>query len=147
MCGYITSPKKHIRIPVPVKDLQGYKTGTLYFEGEKIGDAKLTGEVMLPGNAYYDKEGNFLGYYEYKAWGAFFPFNNKIWSNIEELFSFLQAKVGIEYKSIAKHFSIQKTKQKLLVKDKLRLFNNFSAREPPWLKGEVIRKCSSKIGI
>ena len=30
-CGYITSPKKHIRIPVPVKDLQGKKTGTLYY--------------------------------------------------------------------------------------------------------------------
>jgi hypothetical protein len=50
-----------------VQDLQGYKTGTLYYQNQKIGDAKLTGEVMLPGNAYYDKKGNFLGYYEYKA--------------------------------------------------------------------------------
>ena len=151
-CGYVKSPKGHIRIPVPVKDLQGYKTGTLYFEGEKIGDAKLTGEVMLPGNAYYDKEGNFLGYYEYKAWGAFFPFNNKIWSNIEELFSFLQAKVGIEYKSIAKHFSIQKTKQKVLKKVFERSHANsfqaqlfsLSVKGPPWPKGE--KEYSLKIG-
>ena len=111
-CGYITSPKKHIRIPVPIKDLQGKKTGTLYYQGEKIGDAKLTGEVMLPGNAYYDKEGKFLGYYEYKAWGTFFPLNNRIWANTEEFFSFLQQISGIEYVSISKHFFLIKTKQK-----------------------------------
>jgi len=50
----------------------------LYYQGEKIGDFKVSGEVMLPGNAYYDKEGKFSGYYEYKAWGTFFPYQNKI---------------------------------------------------------------------
>jgi hypothetical protein len=39
----------------------------LYYQGEKIGDFKVSGEVMLPGNAYYDKSGKFLGYYQYKA--------------------------------------------------------------------------------
>jgi len=34
------------------------------FKTKKIGDAKISGEVMLPGNAYYDKNGKFLGYYE-----------------------------------------------------------------------------------
>ena len=154
-CGYIKSPKGHIRIPIPIKDLQSYKTGTLYYQGTKIGDAKLSGEVMLPGNAYYDKEGNFLGYYEYKAWGTFFPFNNKIWNNIEELFSFLQAKVGIEYKTIREHFFIVKNKEKVLIKDqnpfkgqalKEQLFS-LSVKGPPWPNGKVIRKYSSKIGI
>jgi hypothetical protein len=72
---------------------------------------------MLPGNAYYDKKGNFLGYYEYKAWGTFFPLNNKIWSNVEELFSFLEAKIGLQYKTMREHFSIVKNKQKVLIKD------------------------------
>jgi len=31
-CGYITSPKKHIRIPVPIRDLSDWKTGTLYYQ-------------------------------------------------------------------------------------------------------------------
>jgi len=63
------------------------------------------------------------------------------------LFSFLEAKVGIEYKSIAKHLFIVKNQEKVLIEN-IRPFNHhFSAREPPWLKGEVIRKCSSKIGI
>jgi hypothetical protein len=39
----------------------------LYYQGEKIGDFKVSGEVMLPGNAYYDKKGQFLGYYQYKV--------------------------------------------------------------------------------
>ena len=154
-CGYIKSPKGHIRIPIPIKDLQGYKTGTLYYQNQKIGDAKLSGEVMLPGNAYYDKQGNFLGYYEYKAWGTFFPFNNKIWSNVEELLGFLQAKVGIDYKSIAKHLFVVKNKGKVLIKDlnplageslQEQLFS-LSVKGPPWPNGKVIRKYSSKIGI
>jgi hypothetical protein len=142
-CGYVKSPKGHIRIPIPVQYLQNYKTGVLYYLGKKIGDAKLSGEVMLPGNAYYDKKGNFLGYYEYKAWGTFFPFNNKIWTNIEELFSFLQAKVGLEYKTISQHISIVKNKGKVLVKDltcphgsSLTQLYSLSVREPPWLKEE-----------
>jgi len=60
---------------------------------------------------------------------------------------FLQVEIGIEYKTIREHFFIVKNKQKVLI-DNIRPFNHyFSAREPPWLKGEVIRKCSSKIGI
>ena len=102
-CGYITSPKGHIRIPVPVRSLGGLKTGALYYLGKKIGDAKLSGEVMLPSNAYYDKEGKFLGYYEYKAWGTFFPYQNKIWSNPQEFFTKLTEISGIEYKSIREH--------------------------------------------
>ncbi len=131
-CGYITSPKKHIRIPVPVKDLQGKKTGTLYYQGEKIGDAKLTGEVMLPGQAYYDKEGKFLGYYEYKAWGTFFPLNNRIWTNTEEFFDFLKQISGVEYKSIREHFSYTKIIEKMV--DHMPLFKETTfipSREPP----------------
>jgi len=33
------------------------------------------------------------------------------------LFSFLQAKVGIEYKTIREHFFIVKNKEKVLIKD------------------------------
>ena len=131
-CGYITSPKKHIRIPVPVKDLQGKKTGTLYYQGEKIGDAKLTGEVMLPGQAYYDKEGKFLGYYEYKAWGTFFPLNNKIWENTTEFFDFLKQISEVEYKSIREHFSYAKVIDKVI--DYQPLFKETTfipSREPP----------------
>ena len=84
---------------------------------------------MLPGNAYYDKEGKFLGYYEYKAWGTFFPLNNRIWKNVGEFFELLKQDFGIEYKSIREHFAWKKTItendyntiQKVL----------FSVREPP----------------
>ena len=96
-----------LSLPIPIKSLEGYKTEVLYYQGKKIGDAKLSGEVMLPGNAYYDKEGNFLGYYEYKAWGTFFPLNNRIWSNIEEFFNYLN-------KTMREHFIVQKNQQKVL---------------------------------
>jgi hypothetical protein len=39
----------------------------LYYQGIKIGDAKISGEVMLPNMAYYNKNGQQLGYYRYKA--------------------------------------------------------------------------------
>jgi hypothetical protein len=39
---------------------------------------------MLPGNAYYDKSGKFLGYYEYKTWGTFFPKQNYIFETPTE---------------------------------------------------------------
>lgn len=146
-CGYVKSPKGHIRIPIPVQDLQGYKTGTLYYQDQKIGDAKLTGEVMLPGNAYYDKEGNFLGYYEYKAWGTFFPFNNRIWPNIEELLCYLQTKIGIEYKTIAQHIFIVNNKQKVLVETPMPLKHYFSAREPPGLKVGKERENNPSKGV
>jgi len=143
-CGYVKSPKGHIRIPVPIQDLQGYKTGTLYYQGEKIGDAKLTGEVMLPGNAYYDKEGKFLGYYEYKAWGTFFPLNNRVWKNTEEFFSYLEAKSGIEYKTISQHIFTQNYKEKVLVEDELSLNvlskNTIPVKGPPRWKENNLSK-------
>src|SRR5437660_585651 len=52
------------KIPSVFQQKNQKKTGTLYFQGKKIGDTKISGEVMLPGNAYYDKNGKFLGYYE-----------------------------------------------------------------------------------
>lgn len=134
-CGYVKSPKGHIRIPVPIEDLQGYKTGTLYYQGVKIGDAKLTGEVMLPGQAYYDKEGKFLGYYEYKAWGTFFPFQNRIWSNAKEFFTKLTEISEIEYKSIKEHFKL-KSESKIITENDYNTTQEtfIPAREPPWQK-------------
>ena len=132
-CGYVKSPKGHIRIPVPVKDLQGYKTGTLYYQNQKIGDAKISGEVMLPRNSYYDKNGKFLGYYEYKAWGTFFPLNNRIWKNVGEFFKFLNQISGIEYKTIREHFAWQKfiTENDYNTIKKV-LFT--AVKDPPWQK-------------
>ena len=135
-CGYITSPKKHIRIPIPVRSLGGLKTGTLYYQNQKIGDAKLSGEVMLPGNAYYDKEGKFLGYYQYKAWGTFFPFQNKIWSNPQEFFTKLTEISGIEYKSIKEHFYLKK-EQKIITENDYNTIKEalyIPVKEPPWQK-------------
>ena len=134
-CGYIKSPKGHIRIPVPVRSLGGLKTGVLYYLGKKIGDAKLSGEVMLPGNAYYDKEGKKLGYYEYKAWGTFFPYQNKIWSNPQEFFTKLTEISGIEYKSIREHLSNLKEQKIYTENDYNTIQETFtSVREPPWQK-------------
>jgi len=139
-CGYITSPKKHIRIPVPVKSLGDLKTGTLYYQNQKIGDAKLSGEVMLPGNAYYDKEGKKLGYYEYKAWGTFFPFQNKIWSNPQEFFAKLTEISGIEYKSIREHFIQLRVEQKRFTENDYNSIKEIlfiPVKEPPdrkWLQ-------------
>jgi hypothetical protein len=134
-CGYVKSPKSHIRIPIPVKSLGNLKTGTLYYQNQKIGDAKLTGEVMLPGNAYYDKSGKFLGYYEYKAWGTFFPFQNQIWNNPQEFFAKLTEISGIEFKSIREHFYL-KTEQKNITENDYNTIQRtlFSVREPPWQK-------------
>ncbi|CAG8838112.1 29742_t:CDS:2, partial [Gigaspora margarita] len=42
-----TTKHGHIRIPVPVKSLGGLKTGTLYYQEKKIGDAKLSGENQI----------------------------------------------------------------------------------------------------
>jgi len=135
-CGYITSPKGHIRIPVPVKSLGGLKTGTLYYQNQKIGDAKLSGEVMLPSQAYYDKSGKFLGYYQYKAWGTFFPYQNRIWSNPQEFFAKLTEISGIEYKSIREHLFYLKTYQKILTETEYtsQELYNIPMKEPPWQK-------------
>jgi len=147
-CGYITSPKGHIRIPVPIRNLSGYKTGTLYYQNQKIGDAKLSGEVMLPGNAYYDKKGKFLGYYRYKAWGSFFPFQNQIWSNPQEFFTKLTEISEIKYKSIREHLFYLKTKQKNLTEIDYtpQELYNIPVKEPPWQKLITTREYSHKIG-
>ena len=142
-CGYITSPKGHIRIPVPVKSLGGLKTGTLYYQNKKIGDAKLSGEVMLPNQAYYDKAGNFLGYYRYKAWGTFFPFQNQIWSNPQEFFAKLTEISGIEYKSIREHFIQLKTEQTENVYTPQELYN-IPVKEPPWQKMIIHQRIPSQ---
>lgn len=135
-CGYITSPKGHIRIPVPVRSLGGLKTGTLYHQNQKIGDAKLSGEVMLPNQAYFDKAGKFLGHYRYKAWGTFFPFQNQIWTNPQEFFKKLTEISGIEYKSTREHFKQLKTEQKSITEIEYTPPEtyNIPMKEPPWQK-------------
>jgi len=147
-CGYVKSPKGHIRIPVPVRSLGGLKTGTLYYLGKKIGDAKLSGEVMLPGNTYYDKEGKFLGYYQYKAWGTFFPYQNKIWTNPQEFFAKLTEISGIEYWSIKEHLFNLKEPKNLTEIDYNTIPEtlNVPIKEPPWQKMITTREYPHKIG-
>ena len=146
-CGYITSPKGHIRIPVPVKSVGGLKTGTLYYQNQKIGDAKLSGEVMLPNQAYYDKEGKKLGYYQYKAWGTFFPFQNQIWTNPQEFFTKLTEISGIEYKNIKEHFIQLKTKQKVITENDYNTIQEslfIPVKEPPWQKMIIHQRIPSQ---
>jgi hypothetical protein len=143
-CGYVKSPKGHIRIPFLFRNKNQEKTGTLYYQNQKIGDAKISGEVMLPGNAYYDKNGKFLGYYEYKAWGTFFPLNNRIWKNTEEFFEILTQDFGIEYKTIREHILVQKVKQKVLEKNEMSLSilskNTIPTKGPPRWKENNLSK-------
>jgi len=146
-CGYVKSPKGYIRIPVPVRSLGGLKTGTLYYQNQKIGDAKLSGEVMLPGNAYYDKEGKKLGYYEYKAWGTFFPYQNKIWTNPQEFFAKLTEISGIEYKSIREHLFNLKTEEKIITEIDYNTIKEtlfIPVKEPPWQKLIITPKIVSE---
>lgn len=131
-CGYVKSPKGNIRIPFLFKNKNHEKTGTLYYQEQKIGDAKISGEVMLPGQAYYDKEGKFLGYYEYKAWGTFFPKRNYIFKNPAEFWNLLEQDFGIEYKSISQHFTYAKIIDKMLNNSPLFKATSFLlSREPP----------------
>jgi hypothetical protein len=148
-CSYITSPKGHIRIPVPVRSLGNLKTGTLYYQEKKIGDAKLSGEVMLPGNAYYNKKGQFLGYYRYKAWGTFFPYQNQIWANPQEFFTKLTEISGIEYKSVREHLFKLKTEQKNFTENDYNTIPEtlyIPVPEPPWQKMITTMKYHHKIG-
>ena len=141
-CGYVKSPKGHIRIPFLFKNKNQEKTGTLYYQNQKIGDAKISGEVMLPGNAYYDKSGKFLGYYEWKHWGTFFPKQNHIFKNPTEFWELLKQDFGIEYKSISQHFYYQKT---LTENDytPLELYN-IPVKEPPWQKMIIHQRIPSQ---
>ena len=132
-CGYVKSPKGHIRIPFLFKSKKTHeKTGTFYFQGQKIGDAKISGEVMLPGNAYYDKSGKFLGYYEYKSWGTFFPKQNYVFETPTEFWNLLKQDFGIEYRTISQHLTYQKS---IIENDYNTIPKPFiSVREPPWQK-------------
>jgi hypothetical protein len=90
---------------------------------------------MLPSNAYYDKEGKFLGYYEYKAWGTFFPYQNKIWKNAEEFFIKLTEISGIEYLTIKEHlFNLKEQKNYTEIDYNTFKETLFTVREPPWQK-------------
>jgi len=131
-CGYVKSPKGHIRMPFLFRNKNQEKTGALYYQNQKIGDAKLTGEVMLPGNAYYDKEGKFLGYYEYKAWGTFFPLRNYVFETPAEFWELLKKDFGIEYKSVREHFAWQKT----ITENDYNTIQkvSLSVKDPPWQK-------------
>ena len=130
-CGYLKSPKGHIRIPFLFENKNHEKTGTLYFQGQKIGDAKISGEVMLPGNAYYDKNGQFLGYYEWKHWGTFFPKQNYIFKNPAEFWNLLKQDFGIKYKSISQHFTYAKITDKMLNNSLFKANSFLPLREPP----------------
>ena len=101
---------------------------------------------MLPGNAYYDKEGKKLGYYQYKAWGTFFPFQNQVWNNPQEFFTRLTEISGIEYKSIKEHFIQLKTKQKIITENDYNTIQETftSVREPPWQKMIITPRNSSQ---
>jgi len=133
-CGYVKSPKGHIRIPFLFKNKKPHeKTGTLYYQNQKIGDAKISGEVMLPGNAYYDKKGKFLGYYEWKHWGTFFPKRNYIFQNPTEFWELLKQDFGIEYKSISQHLIYQK----IITENDYNTIQEtlfIPVKEPPWQK-------------
>jgi hypothetical protein len=91
---------------------------------------------MLPGNAYYDKEGKKLGYYEYKAWGTFFPYQNKIWSNPQEFFTKTTEISGIKYLTIKEHlFNLKE--QKIYTENDYNTFTKtlfIRVKEPPWQK-------------
>jgi len=90
---------------------------------------------MLPNQAYYDKEGKKLGYYQYKAWGTFFPYQNKIWSNPQEFFAKLTEISGIEYKSIREHlFNLKEQKTHTETEYKPQELYNIPVKEPPWQK-------------
>jgi len=132
-CGYVKSPKGHIRIPFLFKSKKNHeKTGTLYYQNQKIGDAKISGEVMLPGQTYYDKKGQFLGYYEWKHWGTFFPKRNYIFETPTEFWELLKQDFGIEYKSISQHLVYQKTHTEIDYNTIQETF--IPVREPPWQK-------------
>lgn len=87
---------------------------------------------MLPGNAYYDKSGKFLGYYEYKAWGAFFPKQNYIFETPAEFWNLLKQDFEIEYKGIREHLFYLKEQKVYTEIDytPLELYN-IPVKEPP----------------
>jgi len=144
-CGYVKSPKGHIRIPFLFKSKNQEKTGTLYYQNQKIGDAKISGEVMLPGNAYYDKQGKFLGYYEWKHWGTFFPKKNYIFETPTEFWDLLKRDFEIEYKSIKEHLFNLKEQKNYTEIDYNTIQETFTTvREPPWQKMIIHQRIPSQ---
>lgn len=135
-CGYVNSPKGHIRIPFLFRSKEQEKTGVLYHQGIKIGDAKISGEVMLPNMAYYDKNGQQLGYYRYKAWGTFFPLNNKIFANPQEFWNLLKQDFSIEYLSLSQHLNQLKEARKTKISEipNYQKTLTIPVLEPPWQK-------------
>jgi hypothetical protein len=101
---------------------------------------------MLPGNAYYDKKGQFLGYYQYKVWGTFFPYQNRIWTNPQEFLTKLTEISGIEYKSISQHLLYLRTEQKNLTEIDYtpQELYNIPVKEPPWQKMIIHQRIPSQ---
>ena len=87
---------------------------------------------MLPGQTYYDKKGQFLGYYEWKHWGTFFPKRNYIFETPTEFWELLKQDFGIEHKSISQHFHYQKNLTEIDYTPSELL--NIPVKEPPWQK-------------
>ena len=148
-CGYVNSPKGHIRIPFLFRSKNQEKTGSLYYQGLKIGDAKISGEVMLPNMAYYDKKGQQLGYYRYKAWGTFFPLQNKIFANPTEFWNLLKKDFGLEYLSISQHLNQLKEARKTTILEVPNYLatSSLPVPEPPWQKMITTPNNYLKIGI
>ncbi len=103
---------------------------------------------MLPGQAYYDKKGKFLGYYQYKAWGTFFPYQNRIWSNPQEFFAKLTEISGIEYKSVREHlFNLKEQKTSTEIDyNTIQETLYIPVKEPPWQKMITTMGYHHKIG-
>lgn len=95
-CFYVSSPKGHIRVGFLVKNVFG-KTGKFHYEGNILGDAKCTGEVMLPANSYYDKDGKHLGSYVLHCWGTFFANDNYVYESDRHVWCLLKRDFGIDY--------------------------------------------------
>jgi hypothetical protein len=91
---------------------------------------------MLPNMAYYNKNGQQLGYYRYKAWGTFFPLNNKIFANPQEFWTLLKQDFSIECLSISQHLKqLKEAKQtNILEIPHYRETLTIPVTEPPWQK-------------
>jgi len=149
-CCYITPNNGKIKLLFLYKDNCGLKTGKGYFKDQPILDFKVSGGIMGIGSFHPNGQP-----YQVKGAGSFFLKNNHIFNNPYEVMHLLQQDWGLEYKTISQHFFMQKNKQKVLIKDpnplagesfKEQLFS-LSVKGPPWPKGEVIKKYSSKRGI
>ena len=147
---YITANNGKIKLLFLYRDNENLKTGKGYFQDQPILDFKVSGGIMGIGSFHPNGQP-----YQVKGAGSFFLKQNHIFNNPYEVMHLLQQDWGIEYKTIREHFITQKNKQKVLIKDpnplageslQEQLFS-LSVKGPPWPKGEVIKKYSSKTGI